>query len=215
MKNQRITNNIKDIVGILKNASQSFSAYSPEFLKPVISIIVYIILSIIIVILIPILLPISLFRKNEISPYDRLYRDLEEIWHKESNIIALNLLRRIYQQLTMDFNKLSKMKSVYIEPYGRFRWIEYIQVVESLYLWELQHNNFDEARELCDKLLEKIATKKSYIDRTTEKWIVYRAKIILISEGNDCAQKYLMQYFDRKKKNSPIKEYLNELKSKK
>lgn len=197
---------------VVNEASESISLSTPYLLRPIAKIISYILFAILLpIILLPTVPFVLIFRKKKPDSLTLLFDDLKIIWHKKSSKDALIDLRKIKSQLSTHFDKLKKMKSIQINPYGKFRWFEYAKVVETLYLWELQHNNLENANEICDNFLTKLLPIETKLDRGTERWIVNKAKVINKLEGYIAAQNYLLEYLDPKKKNSPIKEYLYEL----
>ena len=106
------------------------------------------------------------------------------------------------------------LKGLEIEPYGKFRFFEYIKISYLLYHWELQNQNWEMAKNVCDDILEKFGEVEPRKNSTHAEWVTYKARIINRLEGNSNAQEYLLKYVDHEKKDNLVNEYLYELRKK-
>jgi hypothetical protein len=178
--------------------------------KPIARAVFYFGTFIIMLLTLPIIIPYKMFRKKLIDPYSKMQIELETKWRTESSDAALLTLRGIYTKIRLHLNEVMMM-GFRIEPYGKFRFYEYIKVSHLLYHWELQHQNWDQANIICDEILENYKNFDPHKSKTHAEWIVYKARIINRLEGNLTAQKYLLKYVDLEQEECPINSYLYEL----
>lgn len=178
--------------------------------KPLVRTLFYFGTFIIMILTLPFLIPYKIFRKKLIDPFEKMRTELETIWRTESSNAALDKLREVYLKVLSQLDTVM-IKGLQIEPYGKFKFDEYIKVSHLLYHWELQHQNWDMANNVCDDILKKYdgfdpKKSKSYAD-----WIVLKARVLNNLEGNTSAQEYLLKYIDPEEKEGPINNYLYEL----
>jgi hypothetical protein len=158
----------------------------------------------------PFVIPYKIFRKKLIDPFAKMRTELETIWRTESSIGAIEKLRKIHTEILSNLDKVM-IRGLQIEPYGKFKFDEYIKVSHLLYHWELQHQNWDKANGVCDEILHKYSgfdpkKSKAYAD-----WIVLKARVLNKLEGNSSAQEFLLKYIDPEEKDGLINKYLYEL----
>ena len=206
-KGRLITNSIKAALEAGKTLSEGFPSWSQPFVK----LVVYVSSLVFILILLPISIPLILLRRKKISSFFKFHEDLKTKWFSESSESALSELRSKYRLLRDNYSALMTFKGFRILPYGRFRFWEYMQIAELLYHWELQHNNWEEGNVICDEFLSPFLKGNKKLSKSVEIWIVYKAKIIRKLEGDTYAQKFLIKHIDPNRKNSPVKNYLYEL----
>ena len=203
--------NINGLLSIIEDASVSITSEIPVSIRQYIKILVYIILLVFFLILLPILLPIAFINRNKEDTYEKLFEELNIVWRTESSLKALEQLNVKYRILYEHIDDLAKMKAVKIVPYGRFWWADYIRVTETLYLWEMQHKQYQKAANICDDILNRYVSANTEINDFVEKWIVYKAKTICYMNSSLEAQRYLMEYITPDRENSPIRDYLSKL----
>ena len=97
----------------------------------------------------PFIITYKFFNKDKGAPFKKLETELLTKWHTESSEAALLELREWYEKLK-DNPSLFYFKGAHFEPYGRFRFNDYINILNLLYCWEIQHQNYNEASEICD-----------------------------------------------------------------
>jgi hypothetical protein len=153
---------------------------------------------------------VEAFRKKLIDPYAKMRTELETVWRAESSHSALQALRNIYSKILSKFDVVM-LKGLQIEPYGKFGFTEYLKVSHLLYHWELQHQNWDMASDICDEIIGKYGGSDPKKSKSIAEWIVFKARVINNLEGNLSAQEFLLKYIDPKQKESPINTYLYEL----
>jgi hypothetical protein len=190
--------------------SEAMSEDYSSWRKPIARMFFYFGTFFIMLLTLPFFIPYKLFRKKLIDPFVKMRTELETIWRTESSTAALEQLRKVYSKLLLNLNNVI-IKGLQIEPYGKFKFDEYIKVSHLLYHWELQHQNWEMANDVCDEILHKhcgFDPKKSeaYAD-----WIVFKARVLNKLEGNASAQKFLLKYIDPKEKEGLINQYLYEL----
>ena len=151
--------------------------------------------------------------KDKEAPFKKLETELVAKWHTESSEVALHDLREWYRKLK-DNPSMFLPKGANFEPYGRFGFDDYMKILNLLYTWELQHENYAEACEICDIYLEYDKdSPKGRKRKSFQYWAVQKAQIIKRLHGPTDAQKYLFEYVDPQNRNSPITEYFEKLRS--
>jgi hypothetical protein len=209
------TSEISEIIETALNSSESLAHGFPGWIRPVIRILIYLITLVFIVVILPVTVLIHLVRKHKTDAFSRLHDELVTRWCSESSETALDMLRSIYLQLRQEHDQVMSIRGFKIPPFGKFRFSEYFQTVELLYHWELQHENWEEARTLCDEILTPLLESGQALNESTEVWIVYKARVISVMQGNTSAQQFLLRYVDPKREGSPIRTYLYELRKSK
>jgi hypothetical protein len=206
---------ISEIIETALNSSESLARGFPGWVRPVIRILIYFITLVFILAMLPITVLIHIVRKQKADAFSRLHDDLVTRWCSESSETALDMLRSIYLQLRQEKDQVMSIRGFKIPPFGKFHFSEYFQAVELLYHWELQHENWEEARTLCDEVLAPLLESGQTLNEETEVWIVYKARVICGMQGNTSAQQFLLRYVDTKREESPIRAYLYELRKSK
>ncbi len=178
--------------------------------KPIARIIFYFGTFLVMLLTLPFLIPFKIFRKKLIDPFVKMRTELETIWRTETSVSALEKLRNEYLEILSNLDKVM-IKGLQIEPYGKFKFDDYIKVSHLLYHWELQHQNWDQANDVCDEILKNYSgfdpkKSKAYAD-----WIVLKARVLYKLEGNSSAQEFLLKYINPEEKEGLINKYLYEL----
>lgn len=137
--------------------------------------------------------------------------DLTQIWQVESSEKALRMLRDIYKRLIEKYGNLSDFTGVKIEPYGKFKWNDFLKTSRLLYHWEMQHKNYKEVYKITKVIIDEYFKKDRKINSWIEEFVIHHAESIRLIDGNIAAQKFLMKYVDPNLKNSRINSYLYEL----
>jgi hypothetical protein len=157
--------------------------------------------------------PLALIFKNRTSPYKKLEMDLETMWHSNSSTAALAKLREWRNRLKNDLSLMS-LKGAKHEPYGTFRFNDYLSITNMLYHWEFRLSNYEEASSVCDEYLELLFKRNNFRhDSMFQYWAIQKAKTIKEMYGHLAAQKYLLQYIDTEQKSSQINKYFEELRA--
>lgn len=161
----------------------------------------------------PFIITYKFFKKDKEAPFKKLEKELFTKWHTESSEAALLELREWHEKLN-DNPSLFHFKGAHFEPYGRFRFNDYINILNLLYCWEVQHQNFNEACEICDIYLSVYKDSgKGRESKSFQYWAVQKAQIIKSIQGHTEARKYLLQYLDPQHRDCPINQYFEELRS--
>ena len=209
MSNQK-ENLFSVMVDAAVKGSEAMAEDYTSWRKPIARLIFYFGTFFIMFLTLPFLIPYKIFRKKLIDPFAKMRTELETIWRTESSISALEKLRKVYLEILSNLDNVM-IKGLLIEPYGKFKFDEYIKVSYLLYHWELQHKNWEMANDVCDEILNKYSgfdprKSKAYAD-----WIVLKARVLNELEGNSSAQEFLLKYIDPEEKEGLIKKYLYEL----
>ena len=147
-----------------------------------------------------------------------LRTELETKWCKGKQEEALNSLRKVRDTIQENEQKVF-FSGVKIQPYGKFKFDEYLKVLWLLYHWEFQTGNFNQASEVCDYFIEQQKTLKTHKalknkSKYYSQWVVNKAEIINKQEGEMAAQQYLLKFIDPEDNENPVNQYLYEIRKK-
>ena len=198
---------------MVEAAVQGSEAMAEDFTswrKPIARIFFYFGTFFIMLLTLPFLIPYKIFRKKLIDPFEKMRIELETIWRTESSVAALEKLRNVYLKILTNLDNVM-IKGLQIEPYGKFKFDEYIKVSHLLYHWELQHQNWEQAKDVCDEILNKYRGFDPKKSKAYSDWIVLKARVLNKLEGNLSAQEFLLKYIDPEEKEGLINKYLYEL----
>ncbi len=201
---------LNELFEVLLAVSDQFSEDWPRWVRPFVKVIVYLSSLLFLIFISPLIIIIRIFRTDYPDAYQKLQKELEQKWYTGSSSVALRDLRVVFDKIRSSMEKVI-LGGLKIEPYGRFHFYQYLQVCELLYNWEIQHENFKEAKKLCDHVLNESNHDNSKDKKPHEAWVVKKSYIIKVQEGNLAAQEYLLKYVNLENENSPIKDYLFQL----
>ncbi len=185
----------------------------PGWSKPFARVVLYLMTILAALVLMPFVPWISRFQNKRTRAFTELKRALENKWYRESSQTALQELRNIYSRVRQISHPMEGIK---VEPYGEFYFESYVEILNMLYNWEITHHNWEEARKVCDDILEHKLSREEpvHLEVYDEEWIVNKAKCIEKLEGKIHAQEFLLQCITPNRKDSPIKRYLQNLRKK-
>jgi hypothetical protein len=208
--NDQKQNLFKVMVDAAVKGSEAMAEDYTSWRKPIVRAFFYFGTFFVMLLALPFLIPYKIFGKKLIDPFDKMRTELETIWRTESSNVALEKLRNVYFNIISELDAVM-LKGLEIDPYGKFRFDEYLKVSHLLYHWELQHQNWDMANNVCDDILKYHHGSDPKRGKPFAEWIVLKARVLNNLEGNKSAQEYLLKYIDPEEKESPIKKYLYEL----
>ena len=196
---------IKSMINTAVTGSDYFADEFPKWMRPVSKL-----FSLAFILLFLFLMaPYFLIKRKVPNSYQTLKADLIATWHSESSIVALNKLREAHTLLVKHADRVM-LGGYKIEPYGKFNFYDYANVSKLLYYWEIQHNYYTEALEICDEMLSPGENSKN-ISRIYADWIIYKGRALKLSEGALVAQEYLLRHIDQNNEKCRVKEYLHKL----
>lgn len=196
----------RTLVDIAVTSSNHFSDEFPKWLRPFGKFISFLLILIFMILM----TPFFLIKRRLPNTYKNLETDLNSLWHSESSLIALHKLRDIQIKLNKQSEKVM-LGGYKIEPYGKFNFYDFSRVCHLHYHWEIQHQCYNEAINICDEML-KPGIGSNDFSRIYADWIINKARAIRGLNGQLAALEYLLQHIDRNNEKCRIKEYFNELK---
>ncbi len=208
-----IENLVSSALTAAKFISEDFSPKSKKIFKLPIFLLVLILL----IFAAPIILLSKLLKKKTVNPFFMLRTELETKWSDGKQLEALSDLREVRSTIKKSEQKIF-FTGVNVEPYGKFKFNEYLKILWLLYHWEFQFGNFKQASEVCDYFVEQYGAlnsqkMKKYRSKYYSQWVVKKAEIILKQEGKIAAQQYLMKFIDSNDIENPVNQRLYELRN--
>lgn len=215
-------NNMSFIGNLVSSASTATKCTSEDFSprsKKLINLPIFIFFLTLLVFIAPLVYLSKLLKKSVVNPFFMLRTELETKWVKGKQTEALENLREVRDKIKEDEQKIF-FSGVEVQPYGKFRFNEYLKVLWLLYHWEFQTGNLNEASEVCDFFIDqhKSLTSRNVMQNKSKyysQWVVNKAEIIHKQEGRMAAQQYLLKFIDPEDNENPVNQYLYELRNKK